>query len=197
MALKSKSVSAQQDPRVLRSKERVLQAAKAILLEAGPRSFNIEAIAEKSGVAKMTIYRHWNNREELMLATFRELVPTREQPSYQRHSSPVQTLKNAISAYGAEFATAEWSEIMPSLLLQAKEDPAVSEIWWSFAESRARDLRALIQDCVDVGLIRDVDLEIAISQLMGPLAFRRFLSFETIDKDFCDALVEGFLRAHA
>lgn len=179
-----------------RSKERVLQAAKDLLLTSGPQSFNIEAIAERSGVAKMTIYRHWENREDLLLATFRELVPTRQHPSYQLAEHPIQTLRNAMAAYGAEFASAEWSEVMPSLLLQAKRDSAVSEIWWSFAESRADDLRSIISGCIESGFINHVDFDLAISQLMGPFAFRRFLSFESIDSDFCDSIVDGFLRSH-
>lgn len=179
-----------------RSKERVLEAARQILLSSGPRGFNIEAIAELSGVAKMTIYRHWENRDDLLLATFRDLVPTRKQPNYQRVEDPIQTLRNALAAYGEEFANAEWSVVMPSLLLQAKEDPAVSEIWWSFAEARADDLRTIIKECIDSGFIRDLDFDLAISQLMGPLAFRRFLSFEPIDSVFCDSIVDGFLLSH-
>lgn len=197
MSAATTSGSPKSDPRILRSKRKVLQTATDLLLDSGPREFSIEAIALRSGVSKMTIYRHWENREALLLETFRHLVPTRSHPNYEQGATPLDTLKNAIVAYGDEFANAEWSAVMPSLLLQAKQDPLVSEVWWSFAESRAEDLRGLVTDCVDSGFIEPLDTDLAIAQLMGPLSFRRFLSFEPIDKHFCEQIVDHFIRANS
>ncbi|MGY1737250.1 hypothetical protein [Geodermatophilus sp. SYSU D00684] len=39
-------------------------------------------------------------------------------------------------------------------------------------------------------------MDLAISQLMGPLAFRQMLSFEPIDDELCRALVRDLTAAH-
>src|SRR2546429_7561340 len=47
-----------EDPRVVRTKAAVLDAATTLLAE-GASTFTIEAVSARSGVAKTTIYPHW------------------------------------------------------------------------------------------------------------------------------------------
>jgi TetR/AcrR family transcriptional regulator, regulator of autoinduction and epiphytic fitness len=46
------------DPRVERSRTAVLDAAAGLLLEGGVPALTVEAVVERSGVARSTIYRH-------------------------------------------------------------------------------------------------------------------------------------------
>jgi AcrR family transcriptional regulator len=45
----------------------ILQAAEALLLELGDESITIEMIAERVGIAKGTIYKHFQSKDELIL----------------------------------------------------------------------------------------------------------------------------------
>ncbi|HEX9238215.1 MAG TPA: helix-turn-helix domain-containing protein, partial [Xanthobacteraceae bacterium] len=47
------------DRRVSRSKQSVLAATFELLSEAGLAGVSVDAVAERSSVAKTTIYRHW------------------------------------------------------------------------------------------------------------------------------------------
>lgn len=45
----------------------ILQAAEALLLELGDETITIEMIAERVGIAKGTIYKHFQSKDELIL----------------------------------------------------------------------------------------------------------------------------------
>ncbi len=51
-----------------RAKERILAAAYDLFSRHGIRAVGIDAIIEKSGVARMTLYRHFTCKEQLVLA---------------------------------------------------------------------------------------------------------------------------------
>jgi AcrR family transcriptional regulator len=61
-------LSAPQSPPNLRAKERILAAAYDLFSRHGIRAVGIDAIIEKSGVARMTLYRHFTCKEQLVLA---------------------------------------------------------------------------------------------------------------------------------
>jgi len=61
-------LSAPQQPPNLKAKERILAAAYDLFSRHGIRAVGIDAIIEKSGVARMTLYRHFTCKEQLVLA---------------------------------------------------------------------------------------------------------------------------------
>jgi AcrR family transcriptional regulator len=50
------------------ARERILEAAYDLFAHQGTRSVGVDAIIEKSGVAKMTLYRHFKSKQDLVLA---------------------------------------------------------------------------------------------------------------------------------
>ena len=54
-------------PRSERSREAILQAAAALLLDQGLDAVSMDALAESAGVGKATIYRWWPAKESLAL----------------------------------------------------------------------------------------------------------------------------------
>jgi AcrR family transcriptional regulator len=50
------------------ARERILEAAYDLFAHQGTRSVGVDAIIEKSGVAKMTLYRHFKSKQHLVLA---------------------------------------------------------------------------------------------------------------------------------
>jgi AcrR family transcriptional regulator len=72
--------------RATRSRAAVLTAATELLLEGGLTTATIEAIAERSGVSKATIYKYWPNRICVAIDAFaarprRRPSPTRPCPA--------------------------------------------------------------------------------------------------------------------
>lgn len=55
-------------PRREGADETILDAARALLDEAGYAAFNVDVIAERTGIAKTTIYRRWPTKGALVAA---------------------------------------------------------------------------------------------------------------------------------
>jgi AcrR family transcriptional regulator len=55
-------------PKAYGARERVLAAAYELFSAKGTRSVGVDAIVERSGVAKMSLYRHFRSKEELVTA---------------------------------------------------------------------------------------------------------------------------------
>jgi AcrR family transcriptional regulator len=54
------------DPRAIRSRTRIVAAARELLRGSGPESVTFAAVAERSGVGRATVYRHWPSVDALL-----------------------------------------------------------------------------------------------------------------------------------
>ena len=71
------------DPRVIRSRTAVIAATLDLLAERGITATTIEAVAERSGVAKTTIYRQWDGQAALVLDAIGTTVRTPTDPGHR------------------------------------------------------------------------------------------------------------------
>src|SRR6266508_2587728 len=60
--------------RVARSRAAVLEAGVELLVERGPHAVTVEAVSQRSGVAKTTIYRQWDSRDDLVVDVIGEVA---------------------------------------------------------------------------------------------------------------------------
>src|ERR1700757_1084142 len=63
------------DPRWLRSRTRLLDAAVELLRSGGVDAVTIEAVTKASKVARTTLYRHFGCSSDLLAATLERLLP--------------------------------------------------------------------------------------------------------------------------
>ncbi|MBK1734557.1 hypothetical protein CKO15_04505 [Halorhodospira abdelmalekii] len=83
-------------------KEQILRAAGPYFAEHGYASTDVQAIADRIGVGKGTIYRHFSSKEELFLATVQRAVERLSESIDARveaTSDPLDKLKAAVYAY--------------------------------------------------------------------------------------------------
>jgi AcrR family transcriptional regulator len=55
------------NPRVQRTRNRLLATARKLLSEAGPAGLTYSMLAERSGITRQTVYRHWPSRAALLV----------------------------------------------------------------------------------------------------------------------------------
>ena len=60
------------NPRVRRTRMRILAAARELLSEVGPAGLTYSVLAERAGVTRQTLYRHWPARPALLLGLILE-----------------------------------------------------------------------------------------------------------------------------
>jgi AcrR family transcriptional regulator len=58
----------------IRPRERIIAAARALFHKNGIRGIGVDAIAEAAGTNKMTLYRHFGSKDELVVACLSEVA---------------------------------------------------------------------------------------------------------------------------
>jgi AcrR family transcriptional regulator len=61
-------------PRKAETDDEIVAATLALLREQGPEAVNVAAVAERSGIARTTIYRRYRDREELLRAALKPVT---------------------------------------------------------------------------------------------------------------------------
>ena len=184
------------DPRVARSRTSVLSAACALLKDEGYRGFSVEGVSARSGVAKTTIYRHWPRREQLLLDAFRSVT---HDPEHVRPFAPTSDLAadlvSELRGLGAALTRGDWIDVLPALIEAAEREPDFVDLARIVVDERRMPVRRRLELAVRVGeLPADSDIELLLSQLGGPLFYRRLIAHQPVDDDaMIDRLVQQVL----
>ena len=181
------------DPRVERTRAAVLEAASALLVEGGAAAVTIDAIVERSRVARTSIYRHWPNRSAVLAATFAHLIPeiSQSDPDLPAEGG----LRQVMQRFSAELESAPWVAVLPAFLESARHDDELRGLFVQFVEARKAPFATAVIRAVDAGLLpRDTGVDEAVLQLAGPLVFSRMVRGES-DGRFADRLVDLLLAS--
>ena len=65
------------DPRVQRSRAAIVNAARELLVDSGAAAVTVEAVLQKSGVARATLYRHFPSGHDVLRAAVVAITPAR------------------------------------------------------------------------------------------------------------------------
>lgn len=191
------------DPRVERSRAVITAAATDLLMEGGVHAVTVDAVIARSGVARSTIYRHFPASTDLLAAAFDQLLPpVLEAP---REGSFPERLLGLMLQQSAMLREAPTTVVMTAWLVVTTEgmkqtataSPHFSGLQQRLLEHHRFPLATLLREGLESRDLRaDLDVDIAVSQLGGPLVFRKLISMEPVDEDFCRRLVDDFLRAN-
>ena len=113
------------DRRVHRSREAVLGATFELLTESGLGGVSVDEVSRRSGVAKTTIYRHWDTRSDLILDACARISADQEAPDTGSFEGDATALLTGIARL---LRTANWSSVVPSIVDAAERDPEVAAI---------------------------------------------------------------------
>jgi AcrR family transcriptional regulator len=181
------------DPRVVRTREAVLDAAAELLVEGGYANLTIDGISRRSGVARTTIYRHWESIP-LMLLDVGSRTGDLHVPDVT--DDPVADLRALLVSLAHSLEDSEWGRVLPSLIDAAARDPEVREQKREFVAQRRDHARSILSRLVEAGRIdAGRDLSLLVDQLVGPLFYRRLLAHLPIDDAYVDGLIAATLDA--
>jgi AcrR family transcriptional regulator len=173
------------DPRVVRTRRQVLDATTELLGQHGFERLTIDAVAERSGVARSTIYRHWPTPAELMREAFDGLCGASEvRDTGDLHAD----LLAAMRELRTMLLTSPLGASLPSLIGAAAHDPALHDAIKSFTRERRAAVRRRLESAVDRGEIRGgLDLDLAVVRLVSPLFYTALIARGSLDDAFLAA----------
>jgi AcrR family transcriptional regulator len=180
-------------PRSEEARLRTIEATIAALLELGAEGLTMEEIAERSGVAKSTIYRHFGTREHLVAESVRSCVV--EQPTPDS-GSLAEDLTELFTRYDESEETKRLNELFPLLIDAARRDAGMRAVLDDLLVERQRPMRTVLKLAQARGEIDpDLDLDVAVAVLIGPFTYRRMVQDAEITDDFVTAVVRTGIAA--
>jgi AcrR family transcriptional regulator len=177
-------------PRSERARLAILAAAGDLLLEGGVNAASMEAIADRAGVSKATIYKWWPSRGAVALDGF--LAQAQETIAVPEGLSTKAGLHFQVLALIRLFRDTPSGPLMRALVSQAECDPeiarAVRERWLAPRRAVAMEI---IRAGIVAGEIRaDVDVSVVSDQLFAPIYHRLIFGHEPLDDKLADQLVD-------
>jgi AcrR family transcriptional regulator len=187
MATRSKSDRGRGRPRDEAARRRILDAALELMDETSFTQVTMEAIAERAGASKTTVYRWWRNKAQLAIEAFREAVapelPLRDTGSLNQDlTAQMQNFARVLSGRAGR--------MLRSFLVAARCDPEVAEAFrtiWS--DPRRAEAKAMLRQKQSNGQLRkDADLDLVLDSLYGPLYYRFLVKDELPSQKYAESL---------
>jgi AcrR family transcriptional regulator len=172
------------NPRVRRTRERVLAAARALLSEAGPAGLTYSLLAERAGVTRQTLYRHWPARPALLLSLILEGADD-EYPEPGADAGPVAAAWLASLRDGLRDQARRTAVV--AVAAQADSDPDSAQALAQLTGYGRAALNDLLTPSGTV--VSDDDYAL----LTGPVLSRIFFEREPVTDEFIAAVVSRWL----
>jgi AcrR family transcriptional regulator len=178
-------------PRSQTARRAILRAAGELLLERDMNSISMDAVAERAGASKATIYRWWPSKELLALdALFSEWEPA------GRDAHDTGTLAGDLTAllgpWVRQLAARPYGRVIAALVMRAQNDPEFAEQYDArFVQPRRDQARAVFARAIDRGEVpSDTDVEVALDLLYGPIYHRVLHGHGELTDRFTRAVVD-------
>jgi AcrR family transcriptional regulator len=183
-------------PRSETSRKAILHAASELLLEHGLNSISMDAVAERAGASKATIYRWWPSKELLALdALFSDWEPGR--PDSHDTGSLAGDLLALIRPWARQLARKPYGRIIAALISRAQSDPLFAQEYRArFVQPRRDQARAIFARAIERGEIpTDVQIEAALDLLYGPFYHRILHGHAPLTERFARTIVDYVVAA--
>ena len=182
-------------PRSEASHHAIIQATLELLVESGYRSLTMEAVRDRAGVGKATIYRRWSSKEELVRDAIVFVHDDFVAPDTGSLRGDYEGMARAVVAAAQKAGAATF---MPRLLGDAANDPELHAIFYEhLVAPRRRQTRIVLERAIARGELRDdLDVELMMDLFAGPVVYRLIISGGDFGQLFgfdeqLDALLNG------
>jgi AcrR family transcriptional regulator len=155
-------------PRDEAARTRIQQAAVELLIEGGFLNLTCDAIAQRAGTSKATIYRWWPNKVQVVIDAFIDTLS----PHLQIY--PADTLVDFISIHVRQFIkvmSGQNGKLLAAVLAAAQVVPELHEAYLvHWLKPRRELLQQTLRRFQQSGeLPAQIDVDVVIDALYGPL----------------------------
>ncbi|MFI1506186.1 TetR/AcrR family transcriptional regulator [Streptomyces sp. NPDC020597] len=173
------------NPRVQRTRNRVLAVARELLPEVGPAGLTYALLAERSDVTRQTLYRHWPTRAALL---FDLVLEGPDLGTYPQPGSDVRAVATAwLKSLRAGVSVPAVRAAALAVTAQADHDPDSARALLRIGEDRHTGFNKLLEPS---GIQINDD---QFTLLYGPVLARLFLDRGHVTDAFIDTTVTQWL----
>ena len=167
-------------PRSAQSHQAILEATLALFAEEGLAGSSIEAIAERAGVGKTTIYRRWSSKEDVIkdaLNLFRADNPIPDTGNIRNDLLYIAKESRELFNHNPLMA-----KLTTKLIAEIKTKPEIYHVFYEkLVASRVQQFRQIVERAKARGELRpDLDTTFIVSLIFTSLVYSNIFT-ELID----------------
>jgi AcrR family transcriptional regulator len=167
-----------------------LVAAQALLVEDGLDAVTHARVAERSGLGRRSLYRHWPDRRSLLRDTLGMTSAPHADPATDLRSSLVAHLE----ALQGALVQGPLAYIVAVLFERASHDPEFETLRRELVAAGCAPLERLLAEArADGRLSRTMDVGEAVACLEGPVFHAAMLGGRGLGSDAIGRLIDRFL----
>ncbi|MGI9621196.1 MAG: TetR/AcrR family transcriptional regulator [Acidimicrobiales bacterium] len=174
------------------ARAKMLAATTDLVCASGVGALTIEEVARNSGVAKTTIYRHFQTRNQLLVAALDGALPT---PPTPNTGSLRQDLLDFATSVVPIFADPGLRLVFLEITAAATRDPELRDLQQALTKARSKPLQTIYQNAVGRGELSDsITYTQAFDIVEGPLIVRALISPEELEDFDLESAVEHMMQ---
>jgi AcrR family transcriptional regulator len=169
------------DPRVIKTRESVLAAARDLLAGEGPAAVTPTRLARETGVSRSTIYRNWPDPAEIVLDAIAD-------EGARSPFEPTGDLRTDLTAYLAllrDGLEMPHTTLLATRIERAEHDPDMARTVRNSNTVRRRIIAGILDQTPE-------QFADAHSLVVGPLFFQRILAREPITDELIELVVDAY-----
>jgi AcrR family transcriptional regulator len=174
-------------PRSEHARQAILRSTLKMLQEYGFANFTIEEVADRASVGKATVYRWWPNKGALIADAFASSVtPGLHFPDTGSVGKDVsQQMRQLVKVFNGP-----QGRMVSAILGAGQSDPELIEAFRErFLMPRRREAYAILRRGIVRGeLRRDIDPDLLLDSLYGPIYMRFLIRHDRLTPEFTDRL---------
>jgi len=174
-------------PRDEEARSRILEASLEALEELGYPGVTCEAIAQRAGASKATIYRWWPHKEAVMLEALRESV-AQELP-FPDSGSLKEDIRIQLRNF-VKLLRSSRGRVFKGMIAAAQSDSKVAAAFLTIWVLPRREFARRGLEKYAGELRPGVDLGVVLDQIYGPLYYRLLIGHETLTTKLADQITE-------
>jgi AcrR family transcriptional regulator len=170
----------------------ILDTTLAVLEEKGYSDLTVDEVAERTKVAKTTIYRRWASKGALVAAA----VATRVTPFVPPDTGTLEGDLLAVATRAYTILSGDLGRIFAGLIGESQLDPDLREIMLTSTRQRRQLYEGVVKRGIERGeLARDVDVELLVDLVVGALWNRLLITQaalrESLPRDIVQMVLNG------
>jgi AcrR family transcriptional regulator len=180
-------------PRPRRSETGILDATIDVLAEHGVSGATVDEVAERAGVSKATIYRHWGSRARLIHAAISSLDGPYVEPDTGSLRDDLAALLRDMVEY---LDRRDVGRVIPSVIDAATRDPELAALHHDTQRRARRAFERTVRRGIERGeLPSDVDVPLLVDLVRSPFVYRRIVAQTAVGPDDIEPVIDLVLGA--
>lgn len=184
-----------ENPRTTRVRKVVIDGAARVFIDEGYRAVTPQRVSQVTGVARSTIYRHWPDREALLLDTIDIVMAPHA--GAELTGELAGDLRAALQGLRRRLGRRPFRATFAALLEHADRSRKIVPAQRRFVSGALAPLLEIIEGAVEDGRLEmSVSPKEAAAQLAGPVFHQHVMLRTRVSDELIEATIDGFLTGH-